>query len=83
MADIFISYASEDRAAAVRLADALAGQGWSVCWDRTIPPGETWARSSSAELDEARCVVVMWSRSLGGQSTWVQEEADEGRERGC
>ena len=81
MADIFISYAREDRAAAVRLADALAGQGWSVFWDRTIPPGKTWRQVIGAALTEARCVVVMWSEA-SIHSTWVQEEADDGRERG-
>lgn len=30
MSDIFISYASEDRAQAQRLARALEAQGWSV-----------------------------------------------------
>jgi formylglycine-generating enzyme required for sulfatase activity len=81
MADIFISYAREDRAVAVRLADALAGQGWSVFWDRTIPPGKSWRQVVGAALTEARCVVVMWSEA-SIHSTWVQEEADDGRERG-
>jgi formylglycine-generating enzyme required for sulfatase activity len=81
MADIFISYASEDREAARPLADALAGQGWSVFWDRTIPPGRTWRQVVGAALTEARCVVVMWSEA-SIHSTWVQEEADDGRERG-
>ena len=32
MADIFISYAKEDRARIEPLAKALAEQGWSVWW---------------------------------------------------
>ena len=32
-------------------------------------------------LTEARCVVVAWSEN-SIMSSWVQEEADEGRERG-
>lgn len=36
MTDIFISYASEDRPQAKRLAQALEQQGWSVWWDRRI-----------------------------------------------
>jgi adenylate cyclase len=42
MADIFISYASEDREAAARLAGALEDRGWSLWWDPEIPPGESW-----------------------------------------
>jgi TIR domain len=42
MADIFISYASQDRDRAKALADALAAQGSSVWWDRVIPPGRVF-----------------------------------------
>lgn len=37
MSQIFISSASEDMDYAKRLADAFAGQGWSVWWDKQIP----------------------------------------------
>ena len=60
MADIFISYASEDVARARVLANALAGCGWSVFWDRTIPFGMTWRQVIGKELEEALCVVVAW-----------------------
>jgi hypothetical protein len=43
MADIFISYGREDQKTARMLAQALAGQRWSVWWDQGIPPGKTWA----------------------------------------
>ena len=33
MADIFISYASEDRNKAEELAETLRARGWSVWWD--------------------------------------------------
>lgn len=39
MADIFISYASEDRGRAEILAIKLQEQGWSVWWDRDLPFG--------------------------------------------
>ena len=50
MADIFISYASEDRLRAEPLAKALEEQGWSVWWDRTIPPGETFDQVIATQL---------------------------------
>ena len=42
MSDIFLSYASEDRDRARELAGVFRTRGWSVFWDRTIPPGKTW-----------------------------------------
>jgi hypothetical protein len=81
MSNIFISYASEDLERVRPLAQALQAQGWSVFWDRTIPPGKTWRQVIGKALDEARCVLVVWSRAAI-DSTWVQEEADHGREEG-
>ena len=81
MSDIFISYAAEDRSRVHPLSDALAGHGWSVWWDRQIPTGSTFHQVIARELDEARCVVVVWSRH-SISSGWVREEADEGRKRG-
>ena len=42
MSDIFISYANADRSRTEPLAKALEAQGWSVWWDRAIPPGKTF-----------------------------------------
>ena len=38
MEDIFISYAREDRPAALRVAEALKRHGWAVWWIRISPP---------------------------------------------
>ena len=38
MSDIFISYASADRERAKLVSVTLDRRGWSVWWDRTIPP---------------------------------------------
>ena len=82
MADIFISYASEDRACVKPLADALGQQGWSVWWDRTsIRTGKTFDEAIEEALTEARCVVVVWT-SKSVNSHWVRDEATVGRDRG-
>jgi formylglycine-generating enzyme required for sulfatase activity len=81
MSDIFISYASIDEERVRPLAHALEAEGWSVFWDRTIPPGETWVKYIGQALDQSHCVVVIWSRA-SVESSWVYEEAERGRQRG-
>ena len=80
MADIFISYSSEDASRIKPLAEALEKQGWSVFWDRKIPPGKTWREVISEALESARAVIVAWSET-SVKSRWVQEEADWGLKR--
>jgi len=81
MSDIFISYAKEDRVWAESLAQRLRKRGWSVFWDRTIPTGKTWRGVVGKELEDAHCVIVLWS-DASISSDWVHEEADDGRQRG-
>jgi hypothetical protein len=80
MSDIFISYNNEDRSRAELFAQALEGRGWSVFWDRTIPTGRMWRETIGKELSEARCVVVLWSKT-SIDSDWVREEADDAKAR--
>jgi TPR repeat protein len=81
MREIFISYAREDQSWAEMLAETLEGRGWSTFWDRTIPIGKTWRETIGSELDGARCVIVLWSKT-SIESGWVQEEADDAKRRG-
>jgi tetratricopeptide (TPR) repeat protein len=80
MSDIFISYASNDRLKAASLADKLKGYGWSVWWDRTIPPGRTFDDVIEEALSEAKCVIVLWS-DASVSSKWVRAEAGEALNR--
>jgi hypothetical protein len=80
VSDIFISYASADRARIRPLVEALEARGWSVFWDTTLLPGETWRKKITTELSAARCVIVLWSENAV-ESHWVEQEADEGLRR--
>jgi hypothetical protein len=62
VSDIFLSYAREDLPRVKPVVEALVARGWSVWWDRTIKPGQIFERVIEAALDEARCVIVLWSR---------------------
>jgi uncharacterized membrane protein YhaH (DUF805 family) len=79
MADIFISYAREDRARADQIARGLQSMGLEVFWDTEIPPGHTWADYIEAKLTQCRAVIVLWSQH-SVSSQWVREEARMGRE---
>lgn len=81
MADIFLSYAREDREKAERLAQALEEQGWSVWWDFKIRFGKEFRQAIQEALASARCVLVLWS-SHSVDSDWVGREAADGLRRG-
>jgi hypothetical protein len=79
-ADVFLSYAEEDRARAGAVSNALEALGWSVWWDREIAPGSTWRETIERAIEGTRCMVVLWSESALA-SRWVHEEAEEGLAR--
>ena len=81
MADIFLSYANEDRESARALAGVLESAGWTVWWDRRIPAGRTWRSMIEEALKEMHGMVVLWS-SNSVESDWVKEEAEEARALG-
>jgi len=80
MSDIFVSYASGDRTRVVPVVQLLEQQGWTVWWDRTILPGKNFDEVIEQALDEARCVVAVWSKE-SVTSQWVKSEAAEGARR--
>jgi len=81
MADIFISYASEDRGRVRSLAEALQKRRFNVWWDRELAAGQDYAAIIEAQLREAKAVVVVWTASSVA-STFVRDEAGRAREDG-
>ena len=74
MADIFISYAKADQAAASVVHQQLLADDVSVFMaDRSIEPGADWKSRIEREIQTARLVLVLASR-VGCQSAWVQNE---------
>ncbi len=82
MADIFLSYASEDRDRIKPIVDGLERAGWTVFWDRKTPVGMTWEDYIEEKLKQALCVVVVWSE-ISVDKRWVKTEARNGINRHC
>src|SRR5262245_25386431 len=74
MSDIFISYKREDKAEARALAESLEQIGWTVWWDPQLRAGERFDEVIEREINDAKCVIVLWSR-LAIQSQYVKDEA--------
>ncbi len=82
MADIFVSYARNDKGLVAPLVAALEAEGWSVWWDPEITPGEEFDSLISRELESARSVVVVWTAG-SAESRWVRGEARDAADRGA
>jgi tetratricopeptide (TPR) repeat protein len=80
MADIFVSYASEDRDRIRKLVTILEAEGWQVWWDRDLVVGPEYDDAIEKALGESSCVIVAWSKHAI-KSRWVRDEANEGSER--
>lgn len=74
--DVFISYKSEDRSRLQALVAALEMEDMNVWWDARISGGAHWREQIERHLDNARCVIVAWSKgSVGLEGHFVRDEA--------
>ena len=73
MAEIFISYKSERRAAAEHFAEVLKRYGYSVWFDYELVKGKDFAAQIERQIREAKALVALWC-SLSVSSRWVREE---------
>lgn len=75
MADVFVSYAREDKDRIVLIVQGLKELGLSVWLDKERQtPGSHFDEVIEKEIAEANAVVVCWSRS-SVKSQWVKGEA--------
>ncbi len=51
-------------------------EGFSVWWDQAINPGEAFDQVTEQALEEAKAVVVLWSKA-SVKSRWVRAEATQ------
>jgi hypothetical protein len=81
MAEIFISYAREDRQFVDSLAEALASASHDVWFDRDLGPG-LFRDQITARLMAAEVVIVVWSRRSQA-SRYVLDESERAASRGA
>jgi TolB-like protein/Tfp pilus assembly protein PilF len=83
VADLFVSYKSEDRDRVAPLVAALEADGIDLWWDAHLGGGAAWRDAIERELNAARCVLVVWStRSTGPEGAFVRDEATRALRRG-
>ena len=83
MSDVFISYKSEDAVRVAALQLALKAADLNIWWDKEIPGGDQWRQRILAELESAKCVLVVWSEaSTSPAADFVIDEANRAKRRG-
>lgn len=82
MADVFISYAREDRVTAQTFATLFQNAGYTVWWDKEMYAGQDINDKILKEIALAAAVIVLWS-PYSVDSKWVRGEARLAAEFAC
>jgi len=64
-----------------RVAKGLQAAGFAVWWDADLPAHRAYSEVIERNLEEAKAVVVLWSKTAA-QSQWVRAEGDFARNAG-
>jgi hypothetical protein len=80
MADVFLSYKRDERAAIETIASRLRDLGLTVWFDASMSAGETFNDEIDREARAAKAVLVCWSPGAR-ESRWVKAEAMIGFEQ--
>ncbi|MDX1938947.1 MAG: TIR domain-containing protein [Saprospiraceae bacterium] len=76
--DVFISYATEDKDTAIRLADALTNSGINVWFDRQIlEVGDKWKKEIREKLNESKYFFSLLSKTSMTKQSFVRDEIIE------
>jgi hypothetical protein len=75
VADIFISYASDDRREAAALAGFLEDAGFKVWWDRELIVGQEFHSTIERMIKDCKVAIVIWTET-SIKSRWVLGEAE-------
>ncbi|MGD9982485.1 MAG: toll/interleukin-1 receptor domain-containing protein [Hyphomonadaceae bacterium] len=76
MADVFVSYAHANQNRVTPICTGLVQSGLSLWWDDNLKAGDDFSLVIERELNNAGCVVVVWSEAARN-SLWVRAEATE------
>lgn len=79
---VFVSYSREDQKQVLPIIQLLQSEGYHVWWDGLLEGGERFSNITHQALENARAVVVFWSKT-SIVSHWVHDEATRGRDRKC
>ncbi|MEQ1619613.1 MAG: toll/interleukin-1 receptor domain-containing protein [Terricaulis sp.] len=74
MADVFLSYKRDERAAVETIASRLRDLGLTVWFDASMSAGETFNAEIDREARAAKAILVCWSPAAR-KSEWVNAEA--------
>src|SRR5215510_12683109 len=80
MADVFISYSKGYQAQTEQLAKELRAKGFSVWYDTSLVPGDSFRDVIISELAQAHAAIVIWN-AASVKSEWVCSEASRARAR--
>jgi len=73
---VFLSYATQDRTYAQKLASGLTKEGYEV-WDagRELHPGDNWSLKIGEALQQSKAMVVLVSPEAV-RSEWIRREVE-------
>lgn len=74
LADVVVSYASEDRASVGYIVSMLQSAGFDVWWDKKLEAGSSYDTAIVQQIRDAKCVAVVWTKAAIA-SDWVRGEA--------